>query len=154
MPIEDLLALGTTVTLGSHTFGTDEIKKFARLYDPQRFHVDEAAARHTIFGSLCASGWHTISVWMRKNVEFGPQGTRLAEGQQQALRFGPSPGLRHLNWLRPVYAGETITFTRTVTNCRTVPDKPGWYLVKNHCTAINQDGKKVMEFDSAVLIGT
>lgn len=150
--IDDLLAIGKTITLGAHTFGSEEIKRFASSFDPQRFHVDEEAAKDTIFGRLCASGWHTVSMWMRFNVLFGPEGEPESELERPSLRFGPSPGLRDLKWRRPVYTGDTITFTRTVTHCRSIPDRPGWFLVKNHCEAINQDGVRVMDFDSAVLV--
>lgn len=151
MSIDVWLGVGKTVTTGSYTFRKDEIIEFASKYDPQRFHVDEEAARHSIFRKLCASGWHTASVWMRFNVLHGPEVTPLGKLEKKNLRFGPSPGLRNLRWTRPVYVDDTITFRRTVTDTREVPGRPGWYLVKNRCDAINQNGDSVMEFESTVL---
>ena len=63
------IAVGERAELGRHTFTADDIKAFARRFDPQPFHLDEAAAARSHFGALCASGWHTASVWMRLMVE-------------------------------------------------------------------------------------
>ena len=62
------IAVGERAELGRHTFTAEAIKAFARRYDPQAFHVDEAAAARSHFGALCASGWHTAAVWMRLMV--------------------------------------------------------------------------------------
>ena len=59
------LKVGDIYALGSHTFDADDIKSFASRFDPQPFHMDEDAAKQSHFGALCASGWHTASVWMR-----------------------------------------------------------------------------------------
>ena len=67
--LDEFLGIGVTTTLGSHTFEPEEIKTFARKYDPQPFHVDEEAARKSVFGSLCASGWHTAATWMKYNLK-------------------------------------------------------------------------------------
>ena len=63
------IAVGERAELGQHTFTADGIKAFARRFDPQPFHLDEAAAARSHFGALCASGWHTAAVWMRLMVE-------------------------------------------------------------------------------------
>lgn len=68
MTLDDYFGIGRTITLGSHTFEADEIKRFAQKYDPQPFHLDEAAAEKSVFGKLCASGWHTCAMWMRHNL--------------------------------------------------------------------------------------
>ncbi|HZE47840.1 MAG TPA: MaoC/PaaZ C-terminal domain-containing protein, partial [Xanthobacteraceae bacterium] len=59
------MRVGERTELGQHTFSADEIKAFARHFDPQRFHVDEEAAARSHFGALCASGWHTTAMFMR-----------------------------------------------------------------------------------------
>ena len=64
------IAVGERAEVGRHTFTADDIKAFARRFDPQPFHLDEAAAARSHFGALCASGWHTASVWMRLMVEY------------------------------------------------------------------------------------
>ena len=65
---EDVV-VGERFEVGRHTFTADNIKAFARRFDPQLFHLDEAAAARSHFGALCASGWHTAAVWMRLMVE-------------------------------------------------------------------------------------
>ena len=82
MTLDEFFRIGTTVTLGSHTFEAEAIKAFARKYDPQVFHVDEEAAKKSVLGGLCASGWHTAATWMKLNLE-----TRMdTEGAR-----GPAP---------------------------------------------------------------
>lgn len=155
MSLDDYLALGETITLGSHTFEPDEIKEFARKYDPQPFHVDEAAAEHSVFGRLCASGWHTAAMWMRYNLKKREDiGERPWAGPGPRPEFGPSPGFTDLKWLKPVYAGDTITFTRTALHHRAMTSRPGWRILTIRCEARNQDGAPVLTFDSAVLVKT
>ena len=62
------LRVGTRTEVGSHTFTADEIRAFAREFDPQPFHLDEEAAAGSHFGALCASGWHTAAVCLRHVV--------------------------------------------------------------------------------------
>jgi acyl dehydratase len=67
----DDLRVGQRFTSGTHALGADEIVSFARAYDPQPFHLDDAASRDSLFGGLAASGWHTAAITMRLNVESG-----------------------------------------------------------------------------------
>ena len=101
---------GMVSELGSHTFTRQAILDFAKAYDPQRFHLDEDAAKASIFGALCASGWHTASVWMRLNILNGRAELQRLTGLETLPVFGPSPGIRDLRWLRPVYVGETVHY--------------------------------------------
>ena len=66
--------------------------------------------------------------------------------------FGPSPGFRNLKWLKPVFAGETITFTRSGISHRLVSSRPGWRLLNVRAEAFNSTGDKVLEFESAVMV--
>ena len=68
--LEDL-SIGQRFISGSHAVSAEEIKSFAAAYDPQPFHLDEAAAKRTLFGGLAASGWYTAALTMRLNVETG-----------------------------------------------------------------------------------
>jgi acyl dehydratase len=143
----DDIALGDRLALGSHTFTAAEIKTFAAKFDPQPFHVDEAAAAHSHFGALCASGWHTIAVWMRLRVLYGRRedAERAARGEVIA-KLGPSPGFRELKWLKPVYAGDTIAFASEVVEKRASQSRPGWGLIFARNTGINQNGELAMSF--------
>ena len=152
MTLDEFFCIGTTVTLGSHKFEADAIKAFARKYDPQIFHLDEEAATKSVLGGLCASGWHTAATWMKLNLE-----TRMVTesdwtGPGPLPEFGPSPGFKNLKWLKPVYAGETVTFTRTALGHRPMVSRPGWRLLSLRSEAFDSTGDKVLEFDSAVLV--
>ncbi|PAP98081.1 MAG: MaoC family dehydratase [Mesorhizobium sp.] len=153
MSLDEFFCIGVTVTLGSHKFESEAIKAFARKYDPQIFHLDEEAAKRSVFGGLCASGWHTAATWMKLNLETGVEanGARWA-GTRPAPEFGPSPGFKNLKWLKPVYAGETVTFTRTALAHRPIASRPGWRLLTLRSEAFDSTGDKVIEFESAVLV--
>ncbi|PWJ75771.1 acyl dehydratase [Pseudaminobacter salicylatoxidans] len=153
MTLDEFFEVGVTVTLGSHTFTAEAIKDFARKYDPQPFHVDERKAEGTVFGRLCASGWHTTAMWMRYSLaHLAKTGARPWTGPGEAPEFGPSPGFKNLKWQKPVYAGETITFTRTGLSHRPIASRPGWRVLLLLAEAHDSTGDKVMEFESAVLV--
>jgi acyl dehydratase len=67
----DDLSVGQRFTSGTYRVDEAEIFAFARHYDPQPFHLDDAAARGTLFGGLAASGWHTAAITMKLQVESG-----------------------------------------------------------------------------------
>lgn len=152
MTLDEYLEIGVTRTLGSHTFQAGEIKAFAAKYDPQPFHLDEAAAERSVFRRLCASGWHTAAMWMRCNLLSIERDARSWVGEGPAPVFGPSPGFENLKWLKPVYAGDTITYTRTNLGHRAMASRPGWRILSMRSEGFNQNGEKVIEFDSAVLM--
>ncbi|KFB09481.1 MaoC family dehydratase [Nitratireductor basaltis] len=150
MTLEEFLQIGRTVVIGAHRLETGEILHFARKYDPQLFHTDEEAARKSVLGGLCASGWHTCALWMKYNVAAG-FGEAEWQGEGPAPIFGPSPGFRDLRWLKPAYAGDTLTFARQSIGFRPLTSRPGWYVLNGLATADNQEGERVMSFESAVL---
>lgn len=150
-PVSDDLVLGETHDLGSHQFEADEIVRFARAFDPQPFHIDPDAAIRSHFGGLCASGWHTAAVWMRRMVEHRRHAREatLARGESP-IELGVSPGFTDLRWLKPVYAGDTITFASTLIDSRPSASRPGWSLVSHRNTGANQHGERVFEFRGTV----
>lgn len=151
MSLDAFLGIGVTTTLGSHTFEPEAIKAFAKKFDPQPFHIDEKLAKDSVFGSLCASGWHTASVWMKLNVATPTNGAAW-QGPGPEPEFGPSPGFSALKWLKPVFAGETVTFTRTGLAHRPLASRPGWRLLTIRGEGVDSKGDKVIEFDSSVLV--
>ena len=151
MSLDAFLGIGVTTTLGSHTFEPDAIKAFAKKFDPQPFHVDEALAKNSVFGGLCASGWHTASVWMKLNVATPTNGA-VWQGPGPEPVFGPSPGFSNLKWLKPVFAGETVTFTRTGLAHRPLASRPGWRLLTIRGEGVDSKGDQALEFDSSVLV--
>jgi acyl dehydratase len=138
------IRIGESSTIGSHTFTADEIKRFARVYDPQPFHLDEKAAAESHFGALCASGWHTAAICMRLLID--DRKRRVAEIRARGddvAAWGPSPGFRDLKWLKPIYVGDTITFATEPVEARASRSRPGWGLVTMRHTGTNQSGELV-----------
>jgi acyl dehydratase len=148
--LEDL-TIGETTPLGRHVFPEAEIIAFAKDYDPQAFHVDPEAARLSTFGALAASGWHTGAAWMKCMVASREaiREAALALGQRPA-RLGSSPGFSNLKWIKPVHAGDAVTYRSTITSKRASASRPGWGLVFHHNTGHNQHGELVFSFDGCV----
>ena len=134
------MQIGQRIVLGSMSFTEQSVIDFARLYDPQDFHLDHEAAASGPFGALAASGWHTAACWMRLFVD-------TVKRSGTAVQSGPSPGFTNLRWLKPVYAGDTITYDTRATEKR-MTSRPGWALVKAKNSGINQHGAAVFEFES------
>ena len=133
---EDLRDSGT-VEMGSHTFTEEDIIAFARQFDPQPFHVDPEAAKHSFFKGLIASGWHTCCVAMRLMVD---------KYVSRSASLG-SPGLDNIRWLAPVRAGDTITYRRITTSARVSESKPEIGLLQSRWEAVNQRGETVMTME-------
>jgi acyl dehydratase len=140
---EDIV-LNRAFALGSHTFEQDEIIAFARQYDPQYFHLDPETARHSHFGGLVASGWHTVSVGHRKMVDalFAEEERLRAQGSQPG-ESGPSPGVNSMVFKVPVRPGDTVNYELVVIGKRPSNSIPGWGLLFNQLTATNQRGEMV-----------
>jgi acyl dehydratase len=138
------IEIGQRREVGSFTFTADGIKKFAAQFDPQRFHLDEEEGRKSLFGGLAASGWHVGSVCMKLLVADGQRQAReaLARGEQVAV-WGPSPGFRELRWIRPVLAGDTISFASEVESMRPSSSRPEWGILQARNTGTNQRGELV-----------
>jgi acyl dehydratase len=153
MKLFEDIAVGESSVLGSHTFTAEEIKAFAARFDPQPFHLDEEAAAKTHFGKLCASGWHTACVWMKFAAaqRFRDDDERRARGEPVGAA-GPSPGFRDLRWLKPVFAGDTITFATETIDKRASASRPGWGLIVTRNTGVNQNGEPVLEFISSLFV--
>ena len=134
--------IGRGVDLGTVAFTGPDIVAFASLYDPQIFHLDEAAARAGPFGALAASGWHTGSAWM---ALYSGRLERLRQAGRPA-RISVSPGIRALKWLRPVLKGETIRYGTEPVEARPLASRPGWGVVSSRNTGWNARGEQVFEF--------
>ncbi|CAH2787909.1 MAG: MaoC-like dehydratase [uncultured Paraburkholderia sp.] len=137
------MTVGSTTEVGKHTFTREEIIEFAEKFDPQPFHVDEAAAETSSFRGLVASGWHTCSVMMGmlvRNVLAG------------STSMG-SPGIDEIRWLKPVRVGDTITMTNSVLDKRVSESKPDRGIVSTQWAGINQYGETVITVRSKGLFG-
>jgi acyl dehydratase len=151
MTLDEFLSIGETEPIGSCTFTPEAIVAFARQYDPQPFHLSEETAKGSVFGRLCASGWHTAAAWMKCNLATRSGSVHWA-GPGPEPAFGPSPGFSNLKWLKPVYAGETVSYTRTALAHRALASRPGWRMLTLRGEGFDTAGDKVIEFDSSVLV--
>ena len=129
--------VGETVPMGEKLVDRDEVIAFARAYDPQPFHIDEQAARQSMFGGLIASGWHTCAMVMRMMVD-------SYLGDSASLG---SPGVDNVRWLKPVRPGDTIRATRTVLETRASQSRPEVGLMKSRWEVHNQRGELVMSME-------
>jgi acyl dehydratase len=151
--LPDFMVPGWEAELGEYRFTPQAITEFARMYDPQPFHLDEETAKNTLLGGLCASGWHTASMWMRKQRDY--MSAAIAERKKAGLplpEFGPSPGFVNLKWPRPVMANDTITYFNSTLICRPSNSRPGWHVLSGRQSAKNQLDQPVLSFESTVLV--
>jgi len=111
----------------------DAIIAFARQFDPQPFHLDEEAARATIFRGLAASGWHTAALTMRL----------LVEGELQPAGGIVGAGFDEFRWPRPVRPGDELHLESEVLEVRPSKSRPEQGLIKVRTTTLNQAGEAV-----------
>jgi acyl dehydratase len=137
------IEVGSVERFGSKLVTRDEVIDFASRYDPQPFHLDDAAAAATYFGRLSASGWHTASMAMRMMVD------DMAAHEQAGLG---SPGIDALRWLTPVYPGDTLRCETEVLSKRRSKSRPEMGLFESTLTVINQQDVPVMTMRSTGLI--
>ena len=126
-------AVGETSDLGSCAITEAEVLAFGRRYDPQPFHTDPEAARHSIFGGLIASGWHTCALLMRLSVE--------AARREEAAATG-SPGLDSCRWLKPVRPGDVLAGRSEVLETWPSRTRPIGF-VRGRSEMVNQHGEVV-----------
>ena len=137
------MEVGSVRELGSVQPSLQQIKDFAAQFDPQPFHLDEEAAARSVFGALCASGWHTCAMAMRLFFdEFLPGSGAL------------SPGVDELRWRAPVRPGDTLHVRVTVEEARISKSKPDRGVIKTVVEVFNQTDAVVMSFRAANFIMT
>lgn len=128
----DDLSVGQRFTSGSHALDAAEIKAFAAQYDPQPFHLDDAAAKDTLFGGLAASGWHTVAITMRLLVQAG-----------LPLKGGIIGSGGTIEWPRPTRPGDVLTVESEVLEIKPSRSRPdrGTAVVRSETR--NQRGEVV-----------
>lgn len=129
--------VGEIEQIGGKKVEQDELIDFARQFDPQPFHVDEAAAKSSMYGGLIASGWHTCAMVMRM----------MCDAYLVKSASVGSPGIDNLKWLKPVRPGDTIQARRTTLESRTSKSRPEIGIVRNLWEVFNQDGELVMTME-------
>lgn len=139
--LEDF-AVGQIFGSGRLCIDKERIMTFAAEFDPQHFHLDEDAARDTIFQGLAASGWHTAALTMRLLVEseFKPVGGIVGAGVDD------------LRWPRPVRPGDELRVESEVLEARPSKSRPDQGLVKLRLTTLNQEGEVVQIFTGNLVV--
>lgn len=152
MKMSERYAIGERMETGTYRFTKENIIHFASRFDPQRFHMDEEQAKDTLFGGLCASGWHTCAAWMKTFMDYwAKEAERLTRSGMAPPKLGPSGGFRKLQWLRPVYVGDEISYSVTLLSSRPLNSRPGRIMNTILCEGVNQSGTPVIRFESDVL---
>jgi acyl dehydratase len=137
----DDLHVGQRFTTGSYRMDEDRMKTFAAEFDPQPFHLDDAAARDSVFHGLAASGWHTAAATMRLLVN-GEM--RIAGG---LIGLGGD-----IAWPRPTRAGDTLRAESEILEIVPSRSKPNQGVVKVRSTTLNQNGEEVQIFTAKLLV--
>lgn len=135
---EDLVP-GSVQQFGTVTPTREEIIEFAQKFDPQPFHLTDEGGQASLFGGLCASGWHTCSMAM---------GLIVRNYLLTSSSLG-SPGLENITWLKPVYPGDTLRLEHEVLGSRPSKSKPDVGLARTIWRMYNQDDILVMHMEGA-----
>jgi len=137
----DDLVVGQRFTSGSHMLNDEQIKSFARIYDPQPFHIDSEAARNSFFGGLAASGWHTAAITMKLNVEGGLpiMGGIIGSGGE-------------INWPRPTRPGDVLHVESEVLEIVPSRSRPDRGRVTVLCRTLNQKDEIVQTFKAKLVV--
>jgi acyl dehydratase len=136
-------SVGTRITDGPRRrVEKAEIIAFARQFDPQYFHLDEEAARHSIFGGLVASGWHTaaLTMWLLTQRESKPAGGSIGLGFDE------------MRWPTPVRPGDELSVESEVIDVRASKSRPDRGLIKMRTRTLNQRGEVVQEVVANALV--
>ena len=139
--LEDFQA-GDRFRSAEHTVSEAEIIDYARLYDPQSFHTDPAAAKHSIFGGLAASGWYTAAITMRL----------IAQSEIHVAGGLIGMGVDQLRWPRPVRPGDTLHVDAEVLEVRPSRSHPDRGIVRVRNTTVNQAGETVQTMETALFV--
>lgn len=134
--------VGQTFRSAALTVTAEEIKAFARQFDPQRFHLDDAAADAGPFKGLAASGWHTAALTMRLVVE---SGLPIAGGVIGA-------GVDELRWLRPVRPGDVLHVEAEVLEVIPSTSRPGQGRIRVANRTCLVDGTQVQSFVALLVV--
>ena len=137
----DDFQVGQRFMSGSHSVDEDQITRFAREFDPQPFHLDDGAAKDTLFAGLAASGWHTAAITMRLLVDGG------------APIAGGIVGLGgEISWPSPTRPGDVLQVESEVVQVTPSRSRPDRGIVTMRCETRNQRGDVVQTFVAKVVV--
>jgi len=131
------MAVGQVRDLGTISPSREDIIAFASQFDPQPFHLDDAAGAASVFGGMCASGWHTCSMAMRLMV---------TNFLKDTSSMG-SPGLESIQWKKPVFPGDSLRLQTTVLETKPMGRRPDVGMTRNLWEMFNQHGDQVLRME-------
>ena len=137
----DDLRVGQRFTSAAHGIDEVQIKAFAREYDPQPFHLDDAAAKRSLFGGLVASGWHTAAVTMRLLVEGG-----------LPIAGGIVGASGEVGWPRPTRPGDVLTVVSEIVEVKPSRSRPDRGMVTVRSETRNQNGEPVQIMTARLVV--
>ena len=137
----DDLEVGQRFTSGSHRLDETQIKTFAAAFDPQPFHLDDEAARATLFEGLAASGWQTAAITMKLMVQGG-----------LPIAGGIIGAGAELSWPRPARPGDVLTVTSEVVEVVPSRSRPDRGSVRVRSETRNQDGEVVQILTARLVV--
>ena len=144
MPVRYLedFAAGQMFGSGNLRVSKEQITRFAAEFDPQPFHVDEAAARETFFAGLAASGWHTAALTMRL----------LADSDLKPAGGLIGAGVEELRWPKAVRPGDELRLRGEILDVRVSKSRPSHGLVKARIITVNQNDEPVQVFIANLVV--
>jgi acyl dehydratase len=132
------IAIDRVVPLGNTRVTTEEIKAYARAFDPQPLHLDEKAAKHTMIGRLCASGWHSCAILMRL----------VCDGLLLDASSLGSPGMEEVKFLKPVFPDEQLSGRWTCLAKRVLKSRPDVGSCQMIFELLNAKGEVALSWDT------
>jgi len=141
MYFEDL-SIGQKIEIGPISISEQEIIEFAKKFDPQPFHIDAEKAKDSLFGGLCASGWHTCSLYMRM----------LYDGLLINLASLGSPGMNQIRWIKPLFPNETIKGELEILSKTPSRSKPNIGSMIINSRVFNSNNELIMTLESISIV--
>lgn len=135
--------VGQVREFGAFAVTREAVLAFAAQFDPQPFHLDDAAAQASLFGQLTASGWHTCAMVMRMMCD---------EYLLESSSLG-SPGIDSLRWTKPVFPGDTLSVRLTTLEARPMASRPNVGLVLSKWEVLNQQRDLVLTMQGWGMFG-
>ena len=136
------LNIGKKILIGPISVSEKEIIEFAKKFDPQPFHIDVEKAKESLFGNLCASGWHTCSLYMRM----------LYDGLLINLASLGSPGMNEIRWIKPLFPNETINGVLTIISKTPSKSKPSIGSMVIDSKVFNSKKELIMTMQSISIV--
>ena len=136
------LNIGKKILIGPISVSEKEIIEFAKKFDPQPFHIDVEKAKESLFGNLCASGWHTCSLYMRM----------LYDGLLINLASLGSPGMNEIRWIKPLFPDETINGELTIISKTPSKSKPSIGSMVIDSKVFNSKKELIMTMQSISIV--